>query len=141
MRVWQFSDTHLFADTAGKLYDCVTRQSLQNVLDHARGRISSNDIAVVTGDLVHDESHEGYRLFMHMFETLGIPVFCLPGNHDDPALMEEMMQAGPIRYIPVYMTDSWLCCFIDSTIDGKVGGRLDDPLTYICHNINMFNNL
>ena len=126
IRIWQFSDTHLFADPAGELYDCRTGQSLQDVLDHARGSIRPNDIAVVSGDLVHDESRQGYRCFISMFETLGIPVFCLPGNHDDPALMREMMGVGRVRFAPVHMADGWQCWFLDSTVRGKVGGYLDD---------------
>ena len=126
IRLWQFSDTHLLSDPDGELYGCRTGESLRTVLDDARSRIQPEDLVVVTGDLVHDESEQGYQTLVDMFEILGVPVFCLPGNHDDPALLRSLLQTGTVRYVPEFTTNGWQFFFLDSTVHGMVAGRLDE---------------
>ena len=62
LRIVQFTDTHLYADGEGRLLGQNTRQTLELVLELAHENHRPFDLILLTGDLVHDESPEGYAL-------------------------------------------------------------------------------
>lgn len=124
-RIWQFSDTHLFADEQAKLYDLNTAETLSAVLDHARHADNQASLAVVTGDLVQDESEQGYQCFERQLSSLKIPVYCIPGNHDDPEILTRTLQGGEVQVLKSVIYQQWQLLFLDTTVLGKVGGRLD----------------
>ncbi|MFC1603149.1 metallophosphoesterase, partial [Pseudomonadota bacterium] len=84
LSVLQLSDPHLFADPEGRLLGMRTLASLQHVITDVTENLSSIDMTLVTGDLVHDASPAGYALLKKQLTSLGTPTYCLPGNHDDP---------------------------------------------------------
>ena len=122
MRILHFTDTHLFADPAQVSHGVRPDATLRAVLAAARHE-KDCVAAVVTGDLVHDEPAAYGRLRGH-FSTLGMPVYCLPGNHDVPAAMGEQLAAPPVHWTRSARHGSWLLVFLDSTVPGEVGGHL-----------------
>jgi Icc protein len=56
------------------------------------------DVIVATGDIVQDESRAGYERFRRSLEPLGVPVLSIPGNHDDPKLMAEILSSGAFQF-------------------------------------------
>lgn len=42
------------------------------------------DLLIVSGDLTQIASHSEFRQAQHFLQSLGLPVFCVPGNHDIP---------------------------------------------------------
>lgn len=124
-RIWQFSDTHLFADRQATLYDLNPANTLAAVLADASQAETQADLAVVTGDLVHDESVQGYQHFAEQLSCLKRPVYCLPGNHDDPGLMSRILNSGDVRVGKVLIHRHWQLIFIDSTLSGQVGGLIN----------------
>ena len=48
------------------------------------------DLVVITGDLVEKPDRESYEHFKELIAPIQVPVYVLPGNHDDPVLMAEM---------------------------------------------------
>lgn len=83
----QISDTHVVergrllygkADTAGHLADTV------NEINSMRPR---PDAVLVTGDLVERPGPATYGHFLDLIEPLKMPVYLMPGNHDDPEVM------------------------------------------------------
>lgn len=102
----------------------VTYASLQRVLDHYRAGLWRADMAVVSGDLVQDDSAEAYRHFRQLLEPLRLPVLCLPGNHDVRPVMREMLAGEPFGYCGVLEQDAWLVACLDSCVEGGAGGLL-----------------
>ena len=84
------------------------------------------DIAVVTGDLIQDDSAGAYEHFRSMLGELGIPVHCVPGNHDIRALMQTALQAPPFHYCQTVELQDWLIIGIDSCVDEHAGGSVSD---------------
>ena len=78
---------------------------------------------MVTGDLVHDEPEAYPRLRRH-FTALGCPVYCLPGNHDDPRAMREVFSRPPVTWQRSARHGRWHLVFLDSSVPGEVGGHL-----------------
>ena len=124
IRVLQLTDTHLYADPAGALLGMTTLQSLDALLDLVRAEAVPADVLLATGDLVHDGSAAGYRLLAGRLGTLGCPALALPGNHDDPAVLGEVLRGPPVERIREARFGGWQILLLDSTVCGSDGGRL-----------------
>ncbi len=127
LNVVQITDLHLFADRDGGLYGLNSLDLLQQVLAQIKADALHRppiDLLLLTGDLVHDESREGYRLLREVLEPLNLPISCLPGNHDDLQLMcEELGEAwvGSSRHSVV---GCWQFFSLNSQLPNQVKGRL-----------------
>ena len=126
LRVLHLTDPHLFADTGGRLRGIVTHTSLSSVLAHYRDSAWAADIAVCTGDLIQDSSQVAYTHFRSLLGELGLPVYCVPGNHDVRPLMLAAMQEAPFHYCASVEQAGWLIIGIDTCIDDQAGGFLAD---------------
>ena len=99
LRVLQISDTHLHAAADSRMRGVTTYATFKQVLEHVqRDRRWLPDLVIATGDIVQDESRAGYELFRTALEPFGVPVISIPGNHDDPNLMAEILSGGPFQF-------------------------------------------
>ncbi len=124
INVLHLTDPHLFADRSGELRGTATHASLSSVLDHYRHSDWQADIALVTGDLIHDDSAEAYGHFAGLLGSLGLPVYCLPGNHDVRGLMQEKLANPPFHYCASLHASDWLIVSLDSCVTGQAGGHV-----------------
>ena len=121
----QITDTHLFASVKTTQRGINTQASLDAVLDHARADPRwPPDAIVVTGDIVHDESRAAYLRFRKILETLGPPAFCVPGNHDDPAVLGECLSAPRVQVCGDAALAGWRLILLDTFRPGDVDGEL-----------------
>lgn len=120
----QFSDPHLFADRAGELRGLRTYHTLRATIAAARERFPHPDAILVTGDIAQDESRGAYERFVECFEGTDTPVFCVPGNHDNPTYLREAMQGEPFTYCGEVLSDAWIVVLLDSHDPGRAPGRL-----------------
>ena len=89
----QLTDTHIAADPGELLAGVNTTDTLLDVIN-AVNRREDLDLALLTGDLAGDPSAEVYEKLAGILRRLELPVYCLAGNHDDPALMERLLNSG-----------------------------------------------
>ena len=125
IRLLQITDPHLFGSAAGALRGVVTRRSLESVLEHARAEINSAAAILLTGDLVNDDAR-GYAAVRELFGNLGRPVWCLPGNHDDAALMRLELAESPFQVGGYHDVGNWRIVMLDSCAPGQAHGWLSD---------------
>lgn len=123
VRLVQFTDTHLVGDPAGGLRGVATLATFRRVLDAATDDLIGADAVLVTGDIVHDDAG-GYAHLRSLLSPLGKPVWCLPGNHDDPAALRTALDAPPFVCCPVRDLGVWRLVLLDSVVVGEVGGAL-----------------
>jgi 3',5'-cyclic-AMP phosphodiesterase len=123
VRLMQLSDPHLFASAHGRLRGVDTLASLQNVLAHARARKLNVDAVVCTGDIVNDEP-EGYAHFARVMASMGKPVYCIPGNHDDPVHLRAALSAPPFQVGGHVDLGAWRIVLLDSCVPGQAGGHI-----------------
>lgn len=122
VRVLQVTDPHLFAAADGSLRGTVTAESLKSVVDHIRRQQWPADFVASTGDIVQDDSAGAYQRFKEIMEPLGLPVHCIPGNHDVRPLMQAALAGEPWHYCESFDIGGWHIIGIDSCIDGDAGG-------------------
>ena len=123
--VLQITDTHLFASPDRTHRGVNTQASLDAVLAHAYADPRwPPDAVLVTGDIVHDESRAGYLRFRNTLESLALPAFCIPGNHDDPALLEDCLAAPRIQVCGETRLGTWRVILLSTFGEGALGGAL-----------------
>ncbi len=125
LRLVQLTDSHLFADPAGRLLGLTTRDSFEAVLRQMVSAVPAADALVFTGDLVHDESADGYAYLSAKLSTIAAPSYCLPGNHDSRKLLERLLGDAAVGYTARRRLGGWNLFLIDSTRPGQEGGHLD----------------
>jgi len=129
VRLTHFTDPHLYGDEHESLRGVPTLPALRAALAHARGRDWPPDAVLVTGDLVQDDPG-GYPHFRRMFGALGVPVLCLPGNHDEPQSMRRELAGKPFILGGFVDLGRWRIVLLDSCIPGAASGALSvDALT------------
>ena len=126
--ILQLTDTHLFADPDGSLYNVNTRDALLKVMAHVRQTMNNIDLILLTGDLVHDESVDGYSALKSIVNGLGKSAYYLPGNHDDPAVMQQILDNCAGQSLLSIDTNNWSIVLLDSTVRGKVEGYLNEKI-------------
>ena len=122
-RLLQITDLHLFGDTGRTLYGVETARSLQRVLEQAFAPGTPRpDAIVVTGDVADDLSPAAYANFHAALEPWRLPVYCVPGNHDAPALMSQALGAGRFQFGGRARFGAWDALFVDTHVDGRPEG-------------------
>jgi len=119
LRVLQITDTHLFADSDGCLLGLNTEQSLQAVLATVSDRHLPADLILATGDLAHDGTARAYQRFFTHMNGFALPVYCLPGNHDEAWALQQLNDKGLCRFVEHAIHADWHFIFLDSTIPGS----------------------
>ena len=126
MRLLHISDPHLHADPAARMRGVATDATLRAVLDHAAASAVPPVAVLATGDLVQDETRAGYRRFRNLLAPLGLPVLCVPGNHDAPELMAEELATPPFQVGGSADFGPWRVIALSTWTAQDDGGRLAD---------------
>lgn len=121
----QLSDSHLFADAAGKLLGMDTQDSLQRVIERVLQEQPQIDLVLASGDLSQDGSVASYQRFRDMTAVIPAPARWFPGNHDEVPAMQATC-VGTDLLDPVIDLGNWRVTLLDSSIPGAVPGYLDD---------------
>ena len=134
VEILQLTDLHLLSDPDATLKGVSTHKSLVDVLDFIDAGLNAGrwniDVAVITGDMAHDEQLATYETLKELFVDR-FPRLCLiPGNHDDRNFIRRVFpEAG--RASDEYITFSeelagWRLLGVDSHVRGEVPGRVDE---------------
>lgn len=124
VRITHFTDPHLYGGEHESLRGVQTLPALTAALAHARARDWPPDAVLVTGDLVQDDA-AGYPHFRRLFGELGVPVLCVPGNHDEPQAMRRELAGKPFVLDGGYVDlGRWRIVLLDSCIPGSASGAL-----------------
>jgi len=127
----QLSDPHIggawaAADPLTRFRACVSAVSRSTV---------TPDAVIVTGDLADHGSTYEYALVRDELAAIGLPVFVVPGNHDDRVRLRECFDLPGEGDAPIdYTADlgALRLLMLDSTIPGEDGGDLDrDQLAWL----------
>ncbi|MES9986379.1 MAG: 3',5'-cyclic-AMP phosphodiesterase [Candidatus Thiodiazotropha endolucinida] len=126
LNLLQLTDSHLYADPSRSLLGINTLETFDQALAQALQETGNPDFILATGDLVHDASDTGYKRLLGRLQLTEIPTYCLPGNHDIPGKMKQILNQDNVHCIPSVQTKGWSLIFLDSTIAKSDGGRIDE---------------
>ena len=129
MLIAQLTDSHirpegaLFADVVDTL------AMLESAVDTVLALSPRPDVVLVTGDLTNDGEPEAYAAIRPTLARLPMPVYAIPGNHDDREAMLALNGVASIgagsafRQYAVDLDDLRLVA-LDSNVPGKPHGEL-----------------
>lgn len=120
----QFTDMHIFADAQERFDNIDTKASLHAVFDLARKNNWTVDAILATGDLVHDPRTIAYERLLEIFTSIEKPIFCLPGNHDSPTLIHQLLNSGNVHTSKSIEIGQWLIIMLDSFLLNTHAGQL-----------------
>jgi Icc protein len=126
-RIVQITDPHLFKDINGELLGINTQASFSQVLSEIQQQQYDYDLVLATGDLVQDNSDEGYLRFRQDVKALNNKmVFWIPGNHDfQPKMFEILKEDSVSAKKHILLGDKWQILLLDSQVQGVPHGQLE----------------
>jgi Icc protein len=126
MRLIQLTDCHLFDDPATRLGGVDTQATLAAVIDALASADPAPDVVLATGDLTQLGEAGAYGRVRRLLQSLAMPVYCLPGNHDHRETFAAAMPGDGVHVTRSLCRDGWQILFLDSTIPGEDDGRLGE---------------
>ncbi len=128
LRVVQLSDLH-FNTSPGEYDWRDTGDTFAAVAAHAMAE--PPDMVVVTGDIANQGNPAEYEMAGAALADLGVPVYCLPGNHDSVDSLHAHLPRPGITVQPTLRVRDWLFLFGDSNAGGVTfderRGWIDTP--------------
>jgi len=122
-RLLHLTDPHLLAAETGEIYGVRTALSFEKVLLQARGdEFGAPDAILVTGDIADDRAEQTYLNFRRHMRGWQLPVLCVPGNHDVPALMASLLQGDGFQYCGRARFGNWTVVMLDTHLPHEPSG-------------------
>ncbi len=129
MIIAQISDSHItnMGGKADRTYETATH--LQRAVAHLTQLPAPPDVVLVTGDCVDGGSVPEYERFRDLLRPLTMPVYVIPGNHDDRVHLREVFGTQgvkPMADFVQYVVDEWPVRLIalDTNVPGHHAGYL-----------------
>jgi len=108
-----------------------TASMLRAAVAHVVDMDPRPDVVLATGDLVHNGRPAQYEQLGEILAELTMPVYPIPGNHDDRAgirtVFPDVVPAGSAEDCVDYVVEEHPIRLVglDTTIPGESGGRLE----------------
>jgi len=126
LRLLHITDPHLHAHAESRMRGIATFDTFRAVIERAMEDPDPPQAILATGDLVQDETRGGYERIREVLETCNAPVFCIPGNHDSPDIMADVLGRPPFQFGGTMTRDNWTLILLNSFSAGDDGGRVSD---------------
>ena len=126
LKIIQITDLHLSANKSTLIHDINTYESAQRIIRDIKDNHNDLNALTLTGDLVMDESHEGYEHLDELLKPISCPIFLIPGNHDS---LEEiqLLSKKPNLYNDNFMVyNHWIIFMFNSKKNDALEGTLHD---------------
>jgi 3',5'-cyclic-AMP phosphodiesterase len=125
LSILQITDMHILQTPGETLVGIDTEHYFHVVLDLALSNHPHFDLVLVTGDLAQVPCQASYQRILDRLEAIGTPCVCLPGNHDDFVLMQQILNTDSVSCRRQTVLDNWQFICLNSQIIGSAGGRLE----------------
>ncbi len=123
IKLVQMTDTHISSVENDTLAGVDTTGTLVGVIAAVK-REEHPDLVLLTGDLAQTPTEDTYNKLAGLLRRIELPVYCLPGNHDDPALMQRLLNTGNVSTANFITCGNWSIILLDTHEPGKEGGCL-----------------
>lgn len=130
--ILQLTDLHFLAESGQTMSGVDTELAFRRVLEYAQTKHGKADLCLVTGDLAQDPGLSSYKRIAKELEKYQTRTVCLPGNHDDLALMHQAFNGQLINCKKHMKYKHWQVICLNSKKAGSQSGYLAiDELEYL----------
>ena len=126
IEILQVTDPHILPTPQDTLMGMDTAYYLDAVLKLATSFKQRYDLCLLTGDLVQTPCAEAYVHLLSILKRYNLHFTCLPGNHDDVALMKDVLQAGTVDCRKQIILGSWQIICLNSSVPGSNSGYVPE---------------
>jgi 3',5'-cyclic AMP phosphodiesterase CpdA len=137
MLLVQLSDLHVRSGRAFAFNAADSSTILEKTTAHIAGMNPAPDCVVITGDLAEQGEQNAYDFMRAAFGALDVPVYAVPGNHDNRDRMKDTLRA----FCPVDPDIAPYICYaiedyplrlimLDSSKPGSHSGHLHGPVAH-----------
>ena len=128
MKIIQLTDTHLFANDSDMMHgvccNAAFDETIRYLINHD---LNDTDMIFLTGDISQDMTEKSYHKISESLSHLKIPVYWIPGNHDDNTIAESVFSKYKFFKRQNHLdSDHWYFIFLDSTIKNSHAGYLSE---------------
>ena len=129
MLVAQISDLHVAPDDSFMRRFVDANALLARAIEYLNTMTPRPDVVVATGDLTDHGTADEYGMLRELLGALDVPLFLVPGNHDEPPVLREVLGTPPYVTGPTfdYAVEDFpvRLVAVDSTMPGRHDGELD----------------
>ncbi len=122
--VAQISDLHIKAESGQYFSGYDTEYAFHSILQKISEQHPQLDLLLITGDLAQDPCHASYNRIYQTLKQYPFRCICLPGNHDDFNLMQQIFCDEKINCNPVIHYNHWQIICLNSKKHNSPGGYL-----------------
>lgn len=124
LKLIQITDMHLLADPADTLLGVPPRATFHEVVEKASAH--PWDLALLTGDLSQDGTPAAYEGVRELVNPLDAPCYWVPGNHDRPSVMNEVLHGPPFRPDRAFSVGAWRVVALNTALPDHTHGALSE---------------
>lgn len=131
MLIAQVTDPHIKAEGRLAYREVDTAANLERCVHHLMSLKEMPDVVLMTGDLTDFGREDEYRLLRKLLDPLTMPVYVIPGNHDERDNFRRAFRDH--AYLPPdgdlhYAVEDYPLRMIglDTTIRGESGGEMNE---------------
>lgn len=125
LRFIHITDTHLLNKSEDTFHNINTIKSLESVLSHIQTQYANIDFLLFTGDISQTGSKESYLLFKSLIQQYEIPIYCVPGNHDKPKLLQSIIPNCPDNSINIIQLENFSLILLNSWVEDEHHGMIN----------------
>ncbi len=122
----QITDTHIQEKGTDLFNGFDTSASLQQVIKALQENETDADCLLITGDLVNVPTEAAYQELADILASVKKPVFWLPGNHDNPELMDYVLGKNSFDTCKIIQANNWRVILVNSHLMGEHAGEITE---------------
>lgn len=130
IKIAHITDIHLTKD-GSPIWETDVKRNFDLVVKKIMTSFSDIGAIVISGDLSNDGSIESYKYINDALNTIKIPTYVCPGNHDNISNMQYVFERGCVKMPKSLHVGDWKFIFLNTVISdeedfgkNKARGRL-----------------
>lgn len=113
------SDSHILNNPLAMLNGVETYFSLEQTIKDCLKKFPEVDFIICTGDISQTGERKSYEIFHSIIKKYNIPFYSVPGNHDSPQELRNIISTSPVENISKIEFDKFNLILISSVVKGE----------------------
>jgi 3',5'-cyclic AMP phosphodiesterase CpdA len=122
LRIVHITDTHIIVEPGAEVYGINSFAALESLLTVMQRDAWIPHLLIATGDLSEDRSAVSYQRLRNLLTSVGLPVYCIPSNHDVLSEMHAHLRGELIHLECCVVWEPWQIVLLDSQVPGQGHG-------------------
>lgn len=118
------TDCHLGNNKNANYRGINTYKSLEKVCHQISLYLTDQQFILVTGDISQTGDKSSYEIFHSLLSQFELPIYCLPGNHDNPQVLQKFFPDSPTDTTRYLQINGIGLALINTVVENEVYGEV-----------------